>query len=294
MAETIKVPGLPESVSDAVVAVIHKQVGDYVREGDNLIDLETDKVMLEVPATETGKIKSLHVKEGDVVVSDAPLMAIEVCDVPDTDAAPVVEKETVSSEETMTESSSAVSSQTASPSARRMMDAHQVSTDEVQGTGHKGRITKDDVQRAVQGAGSRKIERVPMTRIRARIAERLLEVQSNAALLSTFNEVNMQAVMDLRAKYKTSFQDQHGTKLGFMSFFVKATVAALEKFPVVNATLDAGDVLYHHYCDIGIAVASSRGLVVPVLRNAEHLQMHEIEQSIRHYAESANNGRLKN
>ncbi len=299
----IKVPMLPESVSDAVVATIHKAVGDFVNADDNLFDLETDKVMLEVPSPYSGKVQVLRVNEGDVVTGQHVLMLLD-----ETAAASASDQP-----ESAAVEAAATADVAMSPAVKRMMQEHSLDAAAIQGTGKDGRITKDDVQNHInkpakapaaataqvstassipaQSAG-RTEERVPMTRLRSRIAERLKQVQNTAAMLTTFNEVDMSAAMNLRKDYKDSFEKKHGVRLGFMSFFVKAAVEALKDFPIVNAYIDGTDILYHNYCDIGVAVSSERGLVVPVVRDAENLSMAGIEKSIREYAGLARDGKL--
>ncbi len=293
MAITIKVPTLPESVTDGTIATWYKQVGDYVQEGEVLVDLETDKIMMEVPAPVAGVLVRIDHQTGASVQGEVVLAEID-----ETQAAP--EKEAVVSNDAVAEPTVEktaakhqevpVSSSTApvSPSVRRQMHEQGVQAQAVQGSGPKGRIMAHDLQTA----GSRRETRVPMSRLRARLAERLLNVQQSAAILTTFNEVNMQPVMSLRSAYKDIFETTHDTRLGFMSFFLKASVAALKKFPVINASMDQNDVIYHEYIDIGIAVASKRGLVVPVLRHVENMSMAEIESTIRDYAKKAQGGKL--
>ena len=284
----IKVPVLPESVTDAQIAVVHKNVGDYCEEGEALIELETDKVMLEVPATVSGVITKLMVKEGDVVSANMALAVLDEQAAP----APAAPEQTSAQPEQKVQDSPAASAGTAhSPSVRQALFEHGVAGGDVAGTGKGGRITRPDVIAHVQG-GVRKEERVPMSRLRARIAERLVEAQQNAAMLTTFNDVDMGPVMALRSQYKEEFEKTHGVKLGFMSFFVKAAVKALQKFPAVNASIDGTDIIYHHYQDIGIAVSSDRGLVVPILQSCEKRSMADIERGIVDYAKKAQKGSL--
>ena len=297
MTVEIKVPTLPESVSDAVVAKWYKSVGDFIERDENLVDLETDKVMLEVPAPESGVIDQLMVEVGDTVGQAALLAVIKPGSAP---AKTQQTAEPASSAEVSTVAPDA------SPAVRRLAAEQGVDLNQVAGTGKSGRITKQDVQQHMTSAspealaadagqppmGGRTQERVPMSRLRARIAERLVQVQHEAALLTTFNEVDMQPVMDLRKRYKDIFEKTHQTRLGFMSFFTKAVVEALKRFPAVNASIDGSDLIYHHYYDIGIAIGSDRGLVVPILRNAELLSLAEIEQQIRSFAAQAQSGKL--
>ena len=302
MSIEIKVPSLPESVTDATVAKWYKAAGDGVERDENLLDLETDKVMLEVPAPASGVIEEILVKEGDIVTADQVLA--------------LVKEGAVVKQSVVTESSQAApSTETSvdatetdtdhlSPSVRRLIAEKGLDASKIKGTGKEGRITKEDVLNAGQttssvattssmpGVNAREEERVPMSRLRARVAERLVEVQHNAAILTTFNEINMKPVMDLRAKYKNDFEKGYDVRLGFMSFFTKASVEALKRFPAVNASIDGGDIIYHHYCDIGIAIGSPRGLVVPILRDAQHLSMAQVEQGIKDYAIAAQSGKL--
>ncbi len=307
MTIEIKVPGLPESVSDATIAKIYKAEGDAVERDDNLLDLETDKVMIEVPAASSGTIEKLAVKEGDVVVADQLLMVLKE------GAAKVAAKSeaplNVADEQTADQSKG----DSLSPAVRRLIQENNLDASQMTGSGKGGRITKLDVEQfiksgsssvstassteattitAPQAAGARMQERVPMSRLRARIAERLVQAQQDAALLTTFNEIDMKPVMDLRKQYKDKFEKVHETRLGFMSFFVKACVEALRRFPDVNASIDGSDVVYHNFQDIGIAVGSDRGLVVPILRNAEHMSMADIEKQVRGFGKRAAAGKI--
>ncbi len=289
----IKVPQLSESVSEATLLTWHKQVGEAVAEGENLIDVETDKVVLELPAVKAGVITKLLKQNGDKVSSG------EVIAVLDTEAVAATPKASVEAAPAVT------------PSARKLAHEHDVDASQLQGSGRHGVVTKEDVLSAVQtskpspsqgegmggGAsvapsGNRPEQRVPMTRIRQRIAERLLQSQQNAAILTTFNEVNMQPVIELRNKYKDAFEKKHGVKLGFMSFFVRATVLALQKFPVVNASVDGTDFIYHGYFDIGVAIGSERGLVVPIIRDADKLSLADIEKQIVDFGARAKTGKI--
>ncbi|OIR14643.1 dihydrolipoyllysine-residue succinyltransferase component of 2-oxoglutarate dehydrogenase complex [mine drainage metagenome] len=299
----VKVPQLSESVSEASLLTWHKQAGQAVKEGENLIDIETDKVVLELPAIKSGvlvkiiKTDGAKVGSGEVIAQiDTAAQAAEV---------PVAVPATVP---VAAASAPKVSPQAAavSPSARKMANALDVDTAGLQGSGRKGLVTKEDVLGAVQQpapsqpmiapvavpAGDRPEQRVPMTRIRQRIAERLLQSQQNSAILTTFNEVNMQPVIELRNKYKEAFEKKHGVKLGFSSFFVKAVVIALQKFPIVNASVDGTDIIYHGYFDIGMAIGSERGLVVPILRDADKMSIADIEKSIAEYAARAKVGKI--
>lgn len=291
----VKVPQLSESVSEATLITWNKKVGDAVKEGENLIDIETDKVVLELPAIKSGVLVKIIKADGAKVGSNEIIAQIDTAAVAQAPApaaaAPVA----------------TAAPAAASPSARKLAHAHDVDTATLQGSGKHGLVTKEDVLSAVQQpaavaqpvaapinvpVGDRAEQRVPMTRIRQRIAERLLQSQQNAAILTTFNEVNMQPVIDLRNKYKDAFEKKHGVKLGFSSFFIKAAVIALQKFPVVNASVDGNDVIYHGYFDIGMAIGSERGLVVPILRNADQLSLADIEKQIAAFAARAKDGKL--
>jgi 2-oxoglutarate dehydrogenase E2 component (dihydrolipoamide succinyltransferase) len=307
MTIEVKVPVLPESVEDAIIAAWHKQPGEIVRRDENLVDLETDKVILEVPAPVDGTLKEIKAAEGDTVLSNDLLAVIEEGAVAaSAEVEPGVESATESGTtsglepktERKIEAGAAVAKTSSedstklSPAARRMTEEEQVDPAKVAGTGRGGRITKGDVIKFVQGGGSRMEERVKMTRLRSRIAERLKEAQNTAAMLTTFNEVDLKAVMDLRRKYKEQFIVRHDIKLGLMSFFVKACCDALRKFPVVNASLDGDEIVYHNYQDIGIAVSTERGLMVPVIRNAENMDLAGIELAISHFAQKARDGSI--
>lgn len=301
MSIEIKVPVLPESVSDALVATWHKKPGEAVRRDENLVDIETDKVVLEVVAPEDGTLEAILKDQGATVLGQEVIGKFVAGKAASAKAQPAAKV----SEPAKTETKAAA---TASPSIRRMMTEQGVDSTSVEGSGKKGAITKEDVQKALvksngqpstqsapqQSAltGERLEKRVPMSRLRAKIAERLVSAQQTAAILTTFNEVNMQPIMDIRTKYKDQFEKTHGVKLGFMSFFVKAAIEALKKFPSVNASLDKSDVVYHGYFDIGVAVSTERGLVVPVLRNADKLSMADIEKSIGILGVKARDGQL--
>ena len=315
MVIEIKVPTLPESVADATLSKWYKKVGDSVARDENLVDLETDKVMLEVPAPKAGVIKEISYKEGDVVTAGQVLAIIEEgaeASNVSTQSQSVKEEETsseetsseeTSSEETSSEGTSPLDPEgTSSPSVRRLLSEHNINPGEVKGSGKEGRVTKEDVEAhlaasnkstdKIVATSDREEKRVPMSRLRARIAERLVEVQQTAAILTTFNEINMQPVMDLRTRYKDQFEKKFSTRLGFMSFFTKASIEALQRIPSANASIDGGDIIYHNYCDVGIAIGGPRGLVVPILRNAEQMSMAEIEAAIRSYANKVKDGKL--
>jgi 2-oxoglutarate dehydrogenase E2 component (dihydrolipoamide succinyltransferase) len=299
MSIEVKVPVLPESVSDATVATWHKQPGDFVARDENIVDLETDKVVLEVPAPVDGYLKSIIKAEGETVLSDEVLAIFEEGEAPANETS----SNSTTSVETQNTSPSAskttpptASMQTkptntsgASPSARKIMSENDISSSQVTGTGRAGRITKPD---AMAVANTPMEERVPMSRLRQKIADRMIEAQSTAAMLTSFNEVDLQAVMDIRSKYKDAFIAKHGVKLGLMSFFVKAATEALKKFPIINAATEGTDIIYHKMHNIGIAVASPRGLVVPVLKNTDAMSLADIDLGIQEYAIAAKDGKL--
>lgn len=293
MSTEVKVPVLPESVADATVAAWHKQVGETIQRDENLVDLETDKVVLEVPSPVAGVIKKILRDSGEIVTSGELLGIIEPGNVEEP-AQPVTEATTTpipgNSETTRL-----------SPASRRVVEEAQLDISQLEGSGRGGRITKGDVLNHLsqgghlsQGspAGPRLEERVKMSRLRSRVAERMKQAQNTAAILTSFNEVDLQAIMTLRAKYKQAFLQEHGVKLGLMSFFVTAVCAALAKHPIVNASLDGNEIVYHGYQDIGIAVSTERGLLVPILKNAEHLTLAEIETGIHEFASQARAGSI--
>ena len=302
MGIEIKVPVLPESVANATVSTWHKQPGDQVSEGENLVDLETDKVVLEVPAPADGILDEIVESDNAIVVANQVLATFTEATI----EKPVLVSATQTEESAPSEAAPPImSNEDLSPSVRRMVAEKNIDIDSIKGSGKGGRILKKDVETFLQQnsattqsntatplSNNRIEERVPMSRLRARIAERLVQVQQHAAILTTFNEVNLQPVMDLRTQYKDMFAERHGTKLGFMSFFTKAAIAALQRFPSVNAAIDGTDIIYHGYQDIGIAVSSDRGLVVPVLRNAEKMSFADIERSIRELSGKARDGKL--
>ncbi|HJN38259.1 MAG TPA: 2-oxoglutarate dehydrogenase complex dihydrolipoyllysine-residue succinyltransferase [Gammaproteobacteria bacterium] len=296
MSSEIKVPNLPESVTDATVAVWHKAVGDSFTEGELLVDLETDKIMLEVPAPCDGKLVEIKSPMGSQVTSGEVLGGYDAGKVssetkvteqlPESASQPKEQKQ----EEVVSDASTAEPK--TGPAVRRMMHELSVDNQGLTTSGPKGTVTKEDVISLAQSMGDRHDERVPMSRLRSTIAKRLVEAQQTAAILTTFNEVNMQVVMDLRQRYKASFEKKHGVKLGFMSFFVRACCCALQEFPEVNASLEGSEIIYHNYQDVGIAVSSPKGLVVPVLRNAESKSMAAIESEIGKYGVKAKEGKL--
>ena len=322
MSREVRVPALPESVSDATVLAWHKRPGDRVKEGENLVDLETDKVVLEVPAPIDGELSVLLAKEGDVVQTDAALAMIEEtgslsAERPSAPAASAPASKPAQAQVAAKPVSTPSAEPLVAPAARRLVKEMNLDPHKITGSGRDGRIHKADVVAfldereqatdavnpdalkistphlpSLSGEAGRPEQRVPMTRLRARIAERLVQAQQNAALLTTFNEVNLRAVMELRNKYKDHFEQRHGVRLGFMSFFVKAAVEALQRFPIMNAAVDGNDILYFGYYDIGIAVSSPRGLVVPILRNCDQLSMADIEQAITEFGQKSKDGTL--
>lgn len=288
----IKVPQLPESVSEAVLLNWHKSAGQFVKREENLIDLETDKVVLELPAPEDGALVEIVGKPGDTVTSGQLIAYLDTSVKPEAVAATPVVETPAAAPIAVASAAAPTSDVKAMPAAAKVAADNGVNLANVNGTGRGGRVLKEDVLGAMAGKGSRIEERVPMSRLRKRVAERLLESQQTNAILTTFNEVNMKPVMDLRAKYKDQFEKKHGVKLGFMSFFVKAAIAALKQYPVVNASVDGDDIVYHGYFDIGIAVGSPRGLVVPILRNAENMSIADIERQIADFGKRAKDGKL--
>ena len=315
MAIEIKAPTFPESVADGTVATWHKQPGDAVKRDDLIVDIETDKVVLEVLATADGVLGAIVKNEGDTVLSDEVLGSIEAggaaAAAPAAAAAAPAAAQAAAAPAAGTDEDAI-----AAPAARKLAEENGINLASVKGTGKDGRVTKEDVVAAVEAkktapaaapakaaapsaaapvfaAGDRIEKRVPMTRVRATVAKRLVEAQSNMAMLTTFNEVDMTEVMALRSKYKDLFEKSHnGVRLGFMSFFVKAATEALKRFPAVNASIDGADIVYHGYADVGVAVSSDRGLVVPVLRNAELMSLAEIEGGIATFGKKARDGKL--
>lgn len=300
MTIEVKVPVLPESVEDAMIAAWHKQAGDTVRRDDNLVDLETDKVLLEVPAPVDGILKAIKAAEGATVLSNELLAIIEEgAGAPEPEAESEVKAKTEAAAPGPDKATTPVPAGPAtegpsklSPAARRVAEEGKVDPDRIPGTGRGGRVTKGDVVSFIKIGGSRQQERVKMTRLRSRIAERMKEAQNTAAILTSFNEVDLKAVMDLRRRYKEQFIERHDTKLGLMSFFVRACCDALRKFPAVNASIDGDEIVYHNYQDVGIAVSTERGLMVPVIRNAENMGLTEIEHAIAHFAGKARDGSI--
>ena len=307
----VKVPVLSESVSDATLAQWHKKVGDSVMRDENLVDLETDKVVLEVVAPHDGVLSEIKKGDGELVASNEVIAVID-------ETAQSVVGEPASTPTELPPDASAAGDY--SPAVRKLIADHQLEPEKISGTGKGGRITKEDVLKYIaetaqnkppeiptppapvakaapvaalpDAAAGRGEERVPMTRLRARIAQRLVEAQHTAAMLTSFNEINMQPVMDLRAKYRDRFEKRHDIRLGFMSFFIKACVEALKAFPVVNASVDGDDILYHNYFDVGVAVSTDRGLVVPIVRDADRRSFAELEHAVVDFAKKARDGKL--
>jgi 2-oxoglutarate dehydrogenase E2 component (dihydrolipoamide succinyltransferase) len=298
MSFEILVPSLPESVSDATLVLWHKQAGDWVNAGDNLADLETDKVVLEVPAPVSGVLKEISQAAGETVTGGQLLATLD--------------EQKVAPPKPVTTTEAPLS-----PSVRKLVAENEIDPNTISGSGKHGRILKTDILEylnepqvnpeivsqtaaetshaplsATAVASLRPEQRVPMTRLRAKVAERLLQAQQNAAMLTTFNEVNLKSVIDLRNQYKDRFEAKHNVKLGFMSFFVKAAIEALKRFPAINASIDGSDIIYHGYYDIGIAVTTPRGLIVPILRDADQLDFAGIEKGIHDFGSKARNGSI--
>ena len=305
----VRVPQLSESVTEATLLTWHKKIGEAAAEGENLIDIETDKVVLELPAIKAGVLTKILKQNGEKVGSNEVIALLDISGKASAAAA-------------AQPAATAKSQAAVMPAAQKIVAEKNIDTAAISGSGRGGRVTKEDALDATQQvksfssslagearpvlklskeaegvksavpSGNRPEQRVPMTRIRQRIAERLLQSQQNAAILTTFNEVNMQAVIDLRNKYKDVFEKKHGIKLGFMSFFVKAALLALQKFPVVNASVDGTDIIYHGYYDIGVAIGSERGLVVPIIRDADKLSLADIEKQIAEFGVRAKDGKI--
>lgn len=309
MLVEIKVPVLPESVTEGTLGAWHKKEGDLVQQDEHIVDLETDKVVLEIVATASGVLTAIEKQEGDTVTNEQVLGRIDT------------EAKASPAEAEVSDQTADAQEAKAGPAARKLLKQHNLIAEDVKGTGQKGAVTRQDVERHIESNQptsqtpaapakaaspapaapvqsvsdideSRHDRRVPMSRLRSRIAERLKEAQNTAALLTTFNEVNLKPMMDLRSKYKDNFEKTHGVKLGMMSFFTRASVEALKRFPAVNASIDGSDIVYHDYFDIGIAVSSERGLVVPILRDVDQMSYADIESSIRDMAERARTGKL--
>ena len=329
MSVEVKVPLLPESVSEATVAVWHKKVGDSVTIDENIVDIETEKVVLEVPSTVDGVIKEIKFEEGATVGEQEVLAIIEEGAKADASSDKKESKSDASESAQDTKAADTDDSDDdgddsdadkLSPAVKKLVAENDIDPSSIKGTGKNGRLLKDDVVKAIENkksssksgsdqassdsgkesssvkptssSGSREERRVPMTRLRSTIARRLKEAQDTQAMLTTFNDVNLQAVIDIRNQYKELFEKTHGTRLGFMSFFVKATIEALKRFPAVNASIDGNDLVYHDYYDIGIAASSPRGLVVPVLRDVDQMSFAEVEKTIGEYGQKAKDGKL--
>ncbi|MDJ0907881.1 MAG: 2-oxoglutarate dehydrogenase complex dihydrolipoyllysine-residue succinyltransferase [Woeseiaceae bacterium] len=311
MSIEIKVPQLPESVADATLVAWHKGAGDSVQRDDNIADLETDKVVLEVPAPASGALTEIRIAEGTTVTAGDVLAILEEGEV--AAAAEPAEAEAAPEEPAAAAEAPPAQSLKTSPAVRRLLEEHDLDATMVTGTGKDGRITKADVMSFLKTDDSSNVtpgdpavaigdevsvgferseQRVPMSRLRARIAERLIEAQHTAAMLTTFNEVDLTEVMALRKRYKESFEKEHGVRLGFMSFFAKAAVEALKKFPVVNASVEGTDIVYHNYYDIGIAVSTERGLMVPVLRDVDQMSFADFERDLGELAGKAQEGKI--
>lgn len=305
MSIEIKAPQLPESVPDGTIASWHKNPGDAVKRDELLVDIETDKVVIEVVSPADGVLEKILKNSGDTIVSNELIALVK-----EGAAAPAPAAAAKSAEPAAAKTESAAEAPALSPAAKKLAEEHGLKADQISGSGKAGRITKEDVLGAIEGgsraaasvrempagadvSSGRVEERVPMSRLRAKVAERLLQASQSTAMLTTFNEVNMAPVMALRARYKDQFEKAHdGVRLGFMSFFVRASVEALKRYPAVNASIDGSDIVYHGYQDIGVAVSSPRGLVVPVLRNADHMSLAQVESKIREFGNKAQDGKL--
>lgn len=314
MAIEIKAPQFPESVADGTVATWHKQPGEAVKRDELIVDIETDKVVMEVLAEADGVLTEIVKNEGDTVLSGELLGKLEAGATATASAPAAAPAEASAPAAAAPAPAAGGEDAILAPAARKLAEENGIDPNSVKGTGKDGRVTKEDLVAAIEAkksapaaakpaasaaaapvavAGDRTEKRVPMTRLRAKVAERLVEAQSNMAMLTTFNEVDMTEVMALRSKYKDLFEKTHnGVRLGFMSFFVKASVEALKRFPAVNASIDGTDIVYHGYQDIGVAVSSDRGLVVPVLRNAELMSLAEVENGIATFGKKARDGKL--
>jgi 2-oxoglutarate dehydrogenase E2 component (dihydrolipoamide succinyltransferase) len=314
MTVEVRVPQLPESVTDATLVAWHKKPGDAVHREENLADLETDKVVLEVPSPADGVVKELKFDTGATVTGGELLLVIQEGEAPA--SKPAVAEGGEAAEKAPPSGGAQVEEPSEggaklSPAAKRLVEENRLDPSRIAGSGRDGRITKGDVVQhlakpeaspeavpaavavAATAGGGRTEQRVPMTRLRARIAQRLVEAQSTQALLTTFNEVDMQALNELRTRYKDAFEKKHGVRLGFMSFFVKACVEALRRFPVVNASVEGDDIVYHEYFDVGVAVSTDRGLIVPILRDADVMSFADIEKAVAGYAQRAREGSIK-
>ncbi len=304
MSIEIKTPPLPESVADATIAKWHKKAGDAVKRDENLVDLETDKVVLEVPAPADGVLEKIVAAEGAKVTTGMLIAVIK-------EGAAAASAPAAKAEAPVASTSSSASDDVG-PAVRRLVAEHNIDVSKVKGSGKNGRVTAEDVEAFIKAggakaaapvaakavptvaiaAGPRSEQRVPMPRLRQRIAERLLAAKRDTAMLTTFNEVNLKAVNELRDRYKDQFEKQNGIRLGYMSFFTRAAVEALKRFPDVNASIDGEDIVYHGYYDVGVAVSTDRGLVVPVIRDADKLSLADMEKAVKNYADKARNGQL--
>ena len=303
MSTEVKVPVFPESVTDGTIVAWHKQAGDPVKRDEVIAEIETDKVVFDIPAPADGILTEILQAEGTNVVSEQLIARLDTSASAKSKAAnaPIKAEQTPAPASTPSKAADqAKTNDNTMPAAAKMLQENQLSSSEVSGSGKGGRILKEDVQAHLNTSpvstinlGARVEKRVPMTRLRARIAERLVEAQQTAAILTTFNEVNMQPVIELRTRYKDLFEKTHEVKLGFMSFFVRACVEALKKFPEINASIDGDDIVYHGFFDVGIAVGSPRGLVVPILRDADQLSIADIERKIADFGQRAKNGKLE-
>ncbi|MCK9095847.1 2-oxoglutarate dehydrogenase complex dihydrolipoyllysine-residue succinyltransferase [Haemophilus influenzae] len=315
MTIEILVPDLPESVADATVATWHKKLGDTVKRDEVIVEIETDKVVLEVPALSDGVLAEVVQAEGETVVSKQLLGKISTAQEGDVSSATLkaTNEPTPSDRQNAAIENSHNHNADQSPAIRRLLAEHDLQADQIQGSGVGGRLTREDIEREIAKRQAQQVKqeaateqntistvaysarsekRVPMTRLRKRIAERLLEAKNSTAMLTTFNEVDMQPIMTLRKTYGEKFEKQHSVRLGFMSFYIKAVVEALKRYPEVNASIDGDDVIYHNYFDISIAVSTPRGLVTPVLRDCDKLSMAEIEKQIKALAEKGRDGKL--
>jgi len=318
MTIEVKVPQLPESVTDATLVTWHKTAGQTVQRDENLVDLETDKVVLEVPAPVSGVLKEIRSENGAIVTSGQLLAILEPSSADAVAASIATEPKVAAPTSTVAMVTDAAepagsNADKLSPAVRRQLEEHDIDPTLVKGTGRGGRILKSDIQSFIEHRphpeavsaempltpelaapvlDQRSDHRVPMSRLRARIAERMVEAQQNAAMLTTFNEIDLTEVMALRSRYKEVFEKKHGVKLGLMSFFIGATIEALRRFPVLNASIEGNDIVYHDYFDIGIAVSSERGLLVPVIHNADRLSFSEVESTIRGYGVKAREGTI--
>ncbi|ALO46148.1 2-oxoglutarate dehydrogenase complex dihydrolipoyllysine-residue succinyltransferase [Pseudohongiella spirulinae] len=317
MSIEIKAPQLPESVPDGTIASWHKKAGDAVKRDELLVDIETDKVVIEVVSPADGVLEKIIKDAGDTIVSNEVIATVKEGSAEAAQKSDTASKSEKSEESATPESDSSDDGDTPvlSPAAKKLAEEHGLNPGQISGSGKDGRVTKEDVLKAIEGAdkktaspapqaqrsevpvgdgsSGRVEERVPMSRLRAKVAERLLQASQSTAMLTTFNEVNMKPVMELRSRYKDQFEKAHeGVRLGFMSFFVRASVEALKRFPAVNASIDGNDIVYHGYQDIGVAVSSPRGLVVPVLRNADHMSLAQVEGKIKEYGNKAQDGKL--